>query len=397
MFRSTRFRPALVACACALVLTVSTSAFAQVLSNSDQTCVNALNKAGQKVGASQGKDNTSCIKDDGNGKLGVLTADDCLTEDRKGKVAKAELKTGDSETKKCSSVPPYGKTNAATVNTAAKGEELSLVFDVFGPTLDTVILTDSDGKACQATVSKTYEKYAATYVKEYNSCKKTRMKDGTIMNEPGMEACLGVDAKGKITKASDKMLDGLDKKCVGVTLATAFPGECVAAAGANNTFRDCVRAAATCHMCLAVNDMDAIARGCDTLDDGLLNATCRECGNSATEAPETCDDGGESATCDTDCTNATCGDLTVNATAGETCDDGNVSDNDPCPTTCDTAICGDGFICNLAGCTTGPTGGNEECDNAGLNSDVTPDACRTDCANPSCGDGVIDTGEVCDD
>jgi cysteine-rich repeat protein len=397
MFRRDRVQPLLAACTCAFLLALSTSANAQVLSNSDQACVNALNKGGQKVLLSQGKDNTSCIKDDGNEKLTGMTADMCLTADRKGKVLKAETKTADLESKKCSGTPPYGKTNAATVNTAAKGEDLSLVVDVFGPDLDAVILTDPAGKSCQGIVSKTYEKFAATYAKEYNTCKKTRMKDGSIMNEPGMEACLGQDPKGKITKASDKMLDGLDKKCVGVNLATAFPGECVSAAGANGTFRDCVRSAAICHVCLAVNEMDAIARGCDTLDDGVLNSTCRECGNGTTEAPETCDDSGESVTCDADCTAATCGDTTVNATAGETCDDGNVSDNDPCPTTCDTAICGDGLICNEVGCTTGPTGGNEECDNAGLNSDVTPDACRTNCASPSCGDGVIDTGEDCDD
>jgi cysteine-rich repeat protein len=391
------FRPTIVALFCALFLAQATTVSAQVLSSNQQGCVNALNKAGQKVGATQGKDNTSCIKDDGNGNLIGMTADMCLTADRKTKVAGAEAKTVDAQAKKCASFPPYGTTNAATVNIAAKGEDLSLVFDVFGPTLDTVILTDSAGKACQATVSKTYEKFSATYVKEYNTCKKTRMKDGSVMNEAGLEACLGQDPKGKIGKASAKMLDGLDKKCVGVPLATAFPGECVAAAGANGTFRNCVQSAAVCHMCLAVNEMDAIERGCDSLDDGLLNATCRECGNSATEAPETCDDGGESATCDSDCTAATCGDTNVNATAGETCDDGDLSNNDPCPTTCDIAICGDGFICNEAGCTTGPTGGNEQCDNAGLNSNVTPDACRTNCANPSCGDGVIDTGEDCDD
>jgi cysteine-rich repeat protein len=390
-------RPLIVALCCALYLAQAATVSAQMLSNTQQACVNALNKAGQKVGATQGKDITSCIKDDGNGKLTGMTADDCLTADRKSKVAGAEGKTVDAQGKKCPSFPPYGTTSAATVNTAAKGEELSLALDVFGPTLDPIILTDSAGKACQATVSKTYEKFAATYVKEYNSCKKTRMKDGTITNEAGMEACLGQDDKGKIGKASAKILAGLDKKCVGVTLATAFPGECVPAAGANGTFADCLEAAAVCHMCLAVNEMDAIDRGCDALDDGLLNATCRECGNSSIEAPETCDDGGESASCDSDCTAATCGDSNVNATAGETCDDGDVSDNDTCPTTCTIATCGDGFICNEVGCTTGPTGGNEECDNAGLNSDVTPDACRTNCASPICGDGVIDTGEDCDD
>ena len=136
---------------------------------------------------------------------------------------------------------------------------------------------------------------------------------------------------------------------MGVTLATAFPGECIPAAGANPTFAACVEAATTCHACLAVNEMDGIERGCDSLDDGLLNATCRECGNGATEAPETCDDSGESATCDSDCTAATCGDSNINATAGETCDDGDLSGTDTCPNTCVIATCGDGFVCSEVG------------------------------------------------
>jgi cysteine-rich repeat protein len=72
--------------------------------------------------------------------------------------------------------------------------------------------------------------------------------------------------------------------------------------------------------------------------------------------------------------------------------------NDPCVGLCVLATCGDGFLCSAGGCTTGPTGGTEQCDNDGANSDVTPDACRTDCANPSCGDNVTDPGnlETCD-
>ncbi len=52
-----------------------------------------------------------------------------------------------------------------------------------------------------------------------------------------------------------------------------------------------------------------------------------------------------------------------------------------------TSVCGDGAI--DARC--------ELCDDAGANSDVTPDACRTNCRPAGCGDGVIDGGETCDD
>lgn len=48
-------------------------------------------------------------------------------------------------------------------------------------------------------------------------------------------------------------------------------------------------------------------------------------------------------------------------------------------------------------CGDGAVDPDEECDNAGTNSDVTADACRTTCVNPACGDGVVDAGEGCDD
>jgi cysteine-rich repeat protein len=64
--------------------------------------------------------------------------------------------------------------------------------------------------------------------------------------------------------------------------------------------------------------------------------------------------------------------------------------NDGCNATCQDEFCGDGII---------QSGIGEECDNAGANSDTTPDACRTNCALPSCGDGVVDPSntEQCDD
>ena len=285
---------------------------AQVLKDR-QKCINTMNKSGQKVAKTQGKENSKCIKNAGKQKLDGTTAEDCLTADAKNKVSKAESKTVDLQAKKCvSPLPDFGFTDSSVVNAAAKGEELSLVVDVFGPSLNTTILTDKDGASCQATLAKSYEKLGATILKEFNKCKKLGLKDGVITDVTGLEACLGPDPKNKISKAEGKVLTGVQKKCVGVDLATAFPGDCAGLGGDDTQFSGCVSDAVMCRMCLAANDMDAMTAACDALDDGLLNGTCRQCGNSVTEAPEDCDDGGESATCDADCTNVTCGDGTVN-------------------------------------------------------------------------------------
>ncbi len=75
----------------------------------------------------------------------------------------------------------------------------------------------------------------------------------------------------------------------------------------------------------------------------------------------------------------------------DTGDDDAAADDDDATADDDTttgADCGDGVV-----------EGDEQCDDGGLNSDDTPDACRTDCTWPVCGDDVVDPsfGEVCDD
>lgn len=66
---------------------------------------------------------------------------------------------------------------------------------------------------------------------------------------------------------------------------------------------------------------------------------------------------------------------------------------DPWPTN----IWGETGLTSLINCGDGHTDPTEECDDAGDNSDSTPNACRADCTLPTCGDGVIDSGEECDD
>ena len=52
----------------------------------------------------------------------------------------------------------------------------------------------------------------------------------------------------------------------------------------------------------------------------------------------------------------------------ETCDDGNLNNNDDCPGSCEPAFCGDGFI-----------HANEECDDANNNPDDGCDNCMGVC------------------
>jgi hypothetical protein len=122
-------------------------------------------------------------------------------------------------------------------------------------------------------------------------------------------------------------------------------------------------------------------------DPGSCAATsCYVCGDSIVRAPETCDDGGESATCDTDCTAAVCGDGTVNATAGEFCDTSGVDTAGCDAGDCTAPACGDGYFNAAAG---------EACDTGGVD---TAGCDAGDCTLPMCGDSYVNmaAGEVCD-
>jgi len=410
MVRHRAVSPFTMILACLVAISIgSPSAPAWAQSKDQEKCINSANKDGSKVAATQGKANSGCVKDAGNGKLdpSTPTVDACLTADLKGKTQKAKDKVTKTAGDKCSggANPPFGFSDATTINDSAMNEEVSLTEDIFLDPVDPNIIlasVDKDGAKCQASVIKAYEKYASTLVKNVLKCKKDGLKQDSVTNAATLasECMFPSDAKlvDKLGKALAKVQSTIEKKCVGVTLASAFPGECTGATGTAAALSQCLADASDCRTCLYLNAADAIDAGCDGLDDGnATNGTCRECGNTFTEAPEDCDDGGESATCDPDCTTVVCGDGFANNSAGEECDDADANDNDPCPTTCLDAVCGDGFQCTVGPCTSGPGGGNEECDDGGANSDVTPDACRTNCAVAGCGDSVTDTGEDCDD
>ncbi len=81
-----------------------------------------------------------------------------------------------------------------------------------------------------------------------------------------------------------------------------------------------------------------------------------------------------------------CGDGKINQ-ANETCDDGNLNNNDGCSDKCKLEFCGDGIKQS-----------GEECDDK---NNVNGDGCSAQCTIEEeehyCGDGIIDEGEECDD
>jgi fibro-slime domain-containing protein len=151
-----------------------------------------------------------------------------------------------------------------------------------------------------------------------------------------------------------------------------------------------------------------------------------DCGNSALNGTEQCDDGnttpgdGCSAGCQIEAdylcptpgqpcvSNATCGNGSLSS--AETCDDGNTADGDGCNSTC-TAI-DPGWQCRVPGkkcvplCGDGVLTGSENCDDSNtVSGDGCSSTCLTEpgwscngavCIQSVCGNGMQEAGESCD-
>jgi mono/diheme cytochrome c family protein len=244
-----------------------------------QGCINALNKNLARVAKAQGRDISLCIRDFAQAELtGQL--EDCLTADRKGKVLRAKNRTISDQTRLCTLPPDFGATDAASVNAIAVQKELDLIHDVLGSDLDLSVITESADEAaasCQLAVVKRAHKCQDVKLLEFNKCKKTGLRDLSIQSAADLEACMGVDPKGKITKAchpvTGRIAQDLANRCVeeGVDLLVAFPP----CADADPTdVASCIDRAVECRVCLALNAGDGLARDCDDFDDGVTNGSC---------------------------------------------------------------------------------------------------------------------------
>jgi hypothetical protein len=110
------------------------------------------------------------------------------------------------------------------------------------------------------------------------------------------------------------------------------------------------------------------------------------CGDGILDPGEQCDAGAANANtpnapCRPTCVPPRCGDGILDDLRGEECDDGNAIRTDRCVDGCRLATCGDGFVCSVPGCTTGPSGGVEQCD-GGV-------CCLSTCGTRSCPDGRV--------
>ncbi len=150
------------------------------LSKDEQKCVNTSNKHAQKIADAQGKNLSSCIKDFAKGKNG--SADVCTAADAKGKLSKANSKYDSKTAKDCTLGSGFMLiADNATVKSVAKDKELAILEMIFGTDggIDGAIIAEADDKTdskCQQAIVKAVFKCQATKWKEFNKCKKNKIK-----------------------------------------------------------------------------------------------------------------------------------------------------------------------------------------------------------------------------
>ena len=274
------------------------------LDKDEQKCVLEINKQLQKLAATQGKDVVSCVQNfskDKTGELGSPTpsAEACLSQDVKGKLAKASAKAASKISSRCAQPPSFGQSDPNAIIDIAVQKELDLVHDIFGSALNGVdklgpLVLEADDKErakCQLDGLKAAEKCQVAKLKQFISCKKEALKDGTATSSADVQqVCMesldpqstggdvygGIpDPKGKIQKAcQEKLVDKLQKKCSNDL--DAFPGcnDPNAPASAAE-LGACLDRLVECRACLALNDVDGLERNCDLFDDGLTNNSCQ--------------------------------------------------------------------------------------------------------------------------
>lgn len=356
-----------------LLLAMVSNAAAQAQTSDQQRCFNKSSGSARKVATSMIRNGADCLKLAAAGKLDGITAQDCLTADLKGKVGKARAKVDGQVMKNCGGAkdPSFGFTDATTINDAHEEEGGYVAPDSFGLDLDAALAGPLAGDAkarCTSGAIGQAAKVADAMLKTYLGCVKSGLKEATIDSEAGLVACLDEivsDPRQRVAKAVSRVESKLVSGCP-ATPADFFPeldgpGELCDDYGLAlplnaNTLSTCLRNRLRCRVCRIVNASSGLDESCDQFDDGVIDGTCPECPNGATDI-------------------------------GEECDDGNLVDGDGCTSQCILEFCGDGIVNNA---------GTEQCDDGENNSDTEPGACRTDCTFAGCGDGIVDEGEDCD-
>ena len=255
----------------ALSLFFASAAAADGPTKKQIACMLALDAAGARVAAVGAAAATRCVRDACRNKLATgQTVDQCLAADPGGALGRAKQRTVAIAARKCKVAPPFGPQNAQEVNDAFAA--LLRLQAVFGPRLADVLQTTATDRAtatCQIAIAKGLALVSLVQVAEYNRCAKFALRHNAMSALP-LQLC--VKDTGRLARARNSAQALVSRRCAGVALATAAPGECATATPAD--FFGCVDQQAYCGACNALDAADHVGKSCHQFTDGIATPYC---------------------------------------------------------------------------------------------------------------------------
>src|SRR5262245_23161586 len=191
-------------------------------------CLAVLHRNGTRIVAAQGTEDIGCVRDAAKGLVADPTG--CLSADASGKVGNARAKAAADAVRACGLPPDLGVGPALeqTVEVAALTHVRGLVVDLFGSDLVAGIIhtaNDSPGARCQAAVMRRAQKVAVAHAKDFAACLERQVAQGA-QSSGDLAACIGQDSRGEVARADARLAATLARRCAGIDVARAFPGDC---------------------------------------------------------------------------------------------------------------------------------------------------------------------------
>lgn len=269
----------------ALLVASASPAAAQAQSKDQQKCLNAMGGYVSRIDTTQAREDQSCVKDYGKGKLTSMTVTECLLADRKGRMAKLEDKIQEKQTDpdrgKClgDAEPDFGFLAPDAMVDGVAPEQAAFLSVILGNDPESVIVdatdrANRDQVNCQNTIIRTADKIVATEVKGFKSCmtKGLRSRTDPISSASELAECIDDEKLAEKTdKAEAKLVKMIGKKCTekSVDWDSVVAGDCASEANPTD-YASCVRTAADCTACLAIEGGYGIDIDCDA----YAGATC---------------------------------------------------------------------------------------------------------------------------
>jgi cysteine-rich repeat protein len=249
-----------------------------------QKCIKDTLSQGVSLAKMQNRVDLACLKDANRGRTDKLaglgqaaTVDACTQNDVRGRIARRISTLVERQQRLClaapEQLPDICYAGAATVLATSRAEPVELMHDLLGDVLHDAVLPITRGRddtICQEHLVRFTQLIFERLWKEALRTIKTSLGDPAVSTPEEVEArvlqYLNEDPRGRIARATTKLVDRLQTRCTGIALANVAPGSCSDAADSNQ-LAECAEQHARCRVCRALTEAAAITLDCDAFDN----------------------------------------------------------------------------------------------------------------------------------